>query len=348
MSFTSAARRVPARGHARRLVSSGTSWPRPRSCWRCRSGGGRARPSPRCSSRRVRAGRRAGPARRAARRPGRQPGAADHRRSRPGRLLRRDGVHHQHLAADHAGRRCSPPGWRSRRRRSTRCCPTWPGPTASAGRWRSGRPPTPSARSPARPSPGVLVGAFGLRVPLLIDAATYLAVVAAGLLLHTRRKAAVRGAGRCRVPPWRIRNDRFLLAMICLVGGHRAHDQRQHGGRRLLHPRDARRQPGRVRAGRGRVDGRHAGRWMVRGGPRPRRRRARPHPGPGPPGDGRGRAAVGLRRRGVAAVPAVAAGRRSERCGEQLPRRHRGQARPGRAPGDRTSPASAPWSTPRT
>src|SRR5206468_1319843 len=34
---------------------------------------------------------------------------------------------------------------------------------------------------------GVLVGQFGLRVPLLIDAATYLALVAAGLLIRTRR-----------------------------------------------------------------------------------------------------------------------------------------------------------------
>ncbi|GAA3237306.1 MFS transporter [Dactylosporangium siamense] len=65
---------------------------------------------------------------------------------------------------------------------------------------------------------GVLVGAFGLRVPLLIDAGTYLAVVVAGLLLHTRRKAAALqapGAGRT---PWKIRDDRFLLALVCLVG----------------------------------------------------------------------------------------------------------------------------------
>ncbi|WP_327007045.1 MFS transporter [Dactylosporangium sp. NBC_01737] len=64
---------------------------------------------------------------------------------------------------------------------------------------------------------GVLVGAFGLRVPLLIDAATYLAVVVAGLLLHTRRQAAVAAPGAARTP-WKIRNDRFLLAMVCLVG----------------------------------------------------------------------------------------------------------------------------------
>jgi MFS family permease len=64
---------------------------------------------------------------------------------------------------------------------------------------------------------GVLVGAFGLRVPLLIDAASYLAVVVAGLLLHTRRKApaATAGAGS---PPWKIRDDAFLLALTGLVG----------------------------------------------------------------------------------------------------------------------------------
>lgn len=63
---------------------------------------------------------------------------------------------------------------------------------------------------------GLLVGAFGLRAPLLIDAATYLAVVAAGLLLHTRRKAADGGRGGARTP-WKIRNDRFLLALTSLV-----------------------------------------------------------------------------------------------------------------------------------
>jgi predicted MFS family arabinose efflux permease len=65
---------------------------------------------------------------------------------------------------------------------------------------------------------GVLVGAFGLRAPLLIDAGTYLAVVAAGLMLHTRRQAAaltVPGDGRTK---WKIRDDRFLLALVCLVG----------------------------------------------------------------------------------------------------------------------------------
>ncbi|MEV0565752.1 MFS transporter [Dactylosporangium sp. NPDC050588] len=65
---------------------------------------------------------------------------------------------------------------------------------------------------------GLLVGAFGLRVPLLIDAVTYLAVVAAGLLLRTRRTAAPAEAAGTGHTPWKIRDDKFLLALTCLVG----------------------------------------------------------------------------------------------------------------------------------
>ena len=46
---------------------------------------------------------------------------------------------------------------------------------------------------------GLLVGQFGTRVPLLLDAVSYLALVAAGLLLRTRRggrPARRRRAGR--------------------------------------------------------------------------------------------------------------------------------------------------------
>src|SRR5204862_400468 len=42
---------------------------------------------------------------------------------------------------------------------------------------------------------GLLVGQFGLRVPLLIDAATYLAVTVAGVLIRTRRGGVPAGAG---------------------------------------------------------------------------------------------------------------------------------------------------------
>jgi MFS family permease len=63
---------------------------------------------------------------------------------------------------------------------------------------------------------GVLVGAYGLRVPLLIDAATYLAIVVAGLALRTRRNAARPPAGTRAEPPvaWRLRADRLLAVLV--------------------------------------------------------------------------------------------------------------------------------------
>ncbi len=63
---------------------------------------------------------------------------------------------------------------------------------------------------------GVLVGLYGLQVPLLVDAASYLAVVVAGLLLRTRR-AAVAPADVSGVP-WRTRSDPLLAMQIVMVG----------------------------------------------------------------------------------------------------------------------------------
>lgn len=69
---------------------------------------------------------------------------------------------------------------------------------------------------------GLLVGEFGVRVPLLIDAVSYLSLVAAGLLLSTRRGggmkakpalAGVAGAG------WRLRQDPIVLAMTVAIAG---------------------------------------------------------------------------------------------------------------------------------
>ena len=57
---------------------------------------------------------------------------------------------------------------------------------------------------------GVLVGQFGARVPLLIDAASYLSLVGAGLLIRTRRAGPVRAGGR----PWRLRDDRLVTVMV--------------------------------------------------------------------------------------------------------------------------------------
>ncbi|MDG4821631.1 MFS transporter [Asanoa sp. WMMD1127] len=66
---------------------------------------------------------------------------------------------------------------------------------------------------------GFLVGAFGTRPPLLIDAATYLAVAVAGLLLRTRR-GGVTAAAATAMPetPWRLRGDGLLLATFLAFG----------------------------------------------------------------------------------------------------------------------------------
>ncbi|MEU4778653.1 MFS transporter [Micromonospora sp. NPDC023633] len=65
---------------------------------------------------------------------------------------------------------------------------------------------------------GLLVGQFGTRVPLLIDAGSYLALVVAGLLLRTRRggrwAATTPASGAERAPAWRLRRDPLLLAVV--------------------------------------------------------------------------------------------------------------------------------------
>ncbi|MEH0823248.1 MULTISPECIES: MFS transporter [unclassified Micromonospora] len=66
---------------------------------------------------------------------------------------------------------------------------------------------------------GLLVGQFGTRVPLLLDAASYLALVAAGLLLRTRRggrrtATATAATAPPAAPAWRLRRDPLLLAMV--------------------------------------------------------------------------------------------------------------------------------------
>ena len=61
---------------------------------------------------------------------------------------------------------------------------------------------------------GILVGQFGTRLPLLLDAASYLALVAAGLLLRTRRGVAAGTPGRTA---WRLRGDRLMTVMVAAV-----------------------------------------------------------------------------------------------------------------------------------
>ncbi|MGC4756925.1 MFS transporter [Micromonospora trifolii] len=83
---------------------------------------------------------------------------------------------------------------------------------------------------------GLLVGQFGTRVPLLLDAVTYLALVVAGLLLRTRRggrRPAANEAAASQAPAasspavpgvvpthggteisWRLRRDPLMLVMV--------------------------------------------------------------------------------------------------------------------------------------
>lgn len=66
---------------------------------------------------------------------------------------------------------------------------------------------------------GVLVGQFGVKVPLLLDAFTYVGIVLAGLLLRTRRggkPAAVADPATAGTPAaaWRLRADTLLATMF--------------------------------------------------------------------------------------------------------------------------------------
>jgi MFS family permease len=80
------------------------------------------------------------------------------------------------------------------------------------------------------PLAGLLVGLYGLRVPLLLDGATFGCVAVAGLLIVTRRRSSLLAeegspltdmAGR-RQPssakPWTLRRDRLLLPMVAMIG----------------------------------------------------------------------------------------------------------------------------------
>jgi MFS family permease len=67
---------------------------------------------------------------------------------------------------------------------------------------------------------GLLVGQFGLRVPLLIDAGTYLAVTVAALLIRTRRgRVPAVASGHAQTQPaWSMRRDPLLRSTVIVVG----------------------------------------------------------------------------------------------------------------------------------
>lgn len=69
---------------------------------------------------------------------------------------------------------------------------------------------------------GVLVGAYGFRTPLLIDAATYLVIPVAGLALRTRRRGGVANTETAQVtelvdaPAWSIGRDPLIRPLLIL------------------------------------------------------------------------------------------------------------------------------------
>ncbi|MCL6675034.1 MFS transporter [Streptomyces panaciradicis] len=73
---------------------------------------------------------------------------------------------------------------------------------------------------------GFLIGRFGVTVPLLIDALSFAAVVAGGLLIRTRlhkgrdAAAAAKGGADADKPatPYKVTSDRFLTAVLILSG----------------------------------------------------------------------------------------------------------------------------------
>jgi MFS family permease len=63
---------------------------------------------------------------------------------------------------------------------------------------------------------GFLVQGFGLRIPLLVNAATYLAIVGAGLMIRMRRGSAPPAAGTTadKTAAWSLRRDALLARLV--------------------------------------------------------------------------------------------------------------------------------------
>jgi len=68
---------------------------------------------------------------------------------------------------------------------------------------------------------GILLGHFGLRLPLLADAVSYLAIAGAGWLIRTRRGGGSTQSPRAdaeRLGGWRLRQDRLMWSAIAAIG----------------------------------------------------------------------------------------------------------------------------------
>jgi MFS family permease len=69
---------------------------------------------------------------------------------------------------------------------------------------------------------GLLMGQFGVRVPLLVDAASYLAIAVAGRLIRTRRGgvavAPSESPGQRPATGWRLRQDPLVWSAVVLIG----------------------------------------------------------------------------------------------------------------------------------
>ncbi|MGC9668246.1 MFS transporter [Planosporangium sp. 12N6] len=76
------------------------------------------------------------------------------------------------------------------------------------------------------PAAGLLLGAYGLRGPLLADAATFLGITVAGLLIATRRHLAATSSApdtapagdTADTPTWSLWRDRLLMPMVAMTG----------------------------------------------------------------------------------------------------------------------------------
>ncbi|GII26531.1 MFS transporter [Planosporangium mesophilum] len=83
------------------------------------------------------------------------------------------------------------------------------------------------------PVAGLLLGAYGLGAPLLLDGATFLGIIVAGLFIATRRRPSARVADPVDTaavnlvnpanagvppPPWSLSRDRLLMPLVVMVG----------------------------------------------------------------------------------------------------------------------------------